>query len=170
MVGGDQELGVEDGALGVGALGTVGKLRQISLPGRDGLGEFLLPLEDLADVKRGRHGELGPVAAGHVGLDLEAVFLEELGIGIECIGALAAGAIRFAEKEGRTHGLRMSRERRQEPPKGRDALAQAGVVGRIGDAIGRCDLIKGVGTNGGDDPWRLRPAFCVRCRGPDRSR
>ncbi len=64
VIGGDQELSVEDGALGVGALGTVGKPRQIALPGRDGLGEFLLPLQDLADVKRSRHGQLGPVAAG----------------------------------------------------------------------------------------------------------
>ncbi len=42
------------------------------------------------------------------------------------------------------------RERRQEPPEGRDALVQAGVVGRIGDAEGRGDLVEGVGTDGGE--------------------
>ena len=104
VVGGDQELGVENRALGVGALGAVGKLGQIALPGRDRLGEFLLALEDLADLKRGRHRQLGPVAPGRVGLDLEALFLEELGVGVECLGALAAAAVRLAEQEGRAHG------------------------------------------------------------------
>ena len=110
VVGGDQELRVEDRSLGVGALGTVGELGQIALPGRDGLGEFLLPLKDLADMKRSRHGELGPVAAGLVGLDLEAFFLEERREGVECLGALAADAIRLAQQEGRPHRSRMGRD------------------------------------------------------------
>ena len=52
MVGGDQKLSVENGALGIGALGTVGKGGQVSLPGGDGLVELLLPLEDLG-VRKG---------------------------------------------------------------------------------------------------------------------
>ena len=47
-LGGDQELGVEDRALGVGRLGAVGELGEISLPGGDRLVELLLALEDLA--------------------------------------------------------------------------------------------------------------------------
>ncbi len=77
VVGGDQELGIEDRALGIGALGTVGEPGQVALPGGDGLGESLLPLEDLADLERGGHRELGPVPTRLVGLDLEAVLLEE---------------------------------------------------------------------------------------------
>ena len=37
MVGGDQKLGVEDRALGVGTLGAVGEIGQVSLPGGDRL-------------------------------------------------------------------------------------------------------------------------------------
>ena len=96
VIGGDQELRVEDRPLGVGTLGTVGEPGEIALPGGDRLGELLLPLKDLADLERGRHGKLGPVAPGLVGLDLEAFLLEERGISVECLGALAAGAIRVA--------------------------------------------------------------------------
>ena len=92
VVGGDQELRVEDRALGIGALRAVGELGQVALPGGDRLGELLLALEDLADLERRGHGELGPVAAGLVGLDLEAFFLEELRERLERLGALAAGA------------------------------------------------------------------------------
>ena len=54
VVGGDQELGVEDRPLGVGRLRAVGELGQVALPGGDRLVELLLPLEDLADLERAR--------------------------------------------------------------------------------------------------------------------
>ena len=66
-------------ALGIGALGTVGKVGQVSLPGGDGLVELLLPLEDLGVLKGCRHGQLGLVTVRLVGLDLEAIVLEEAG-------------------------------------------------------------------------------------------
>ena len=99
MVGGDQELGVEDRALGVGALRPVGEPGQVALPGGDRLGELLLPLEDLADLEGGRHRQLGPVAPGLVGLDLEAVLLEEPRERIERLGRLAARQVRRADLE-----------------------------------------------------------------------
>ena len=51
MVGGDQELGVKNGSLCVRALGAVGKLGEVTLPGRDGRGEVFLSLQDFADMK-----------------------------------------------------------------------------------------------------------------------
>ena len=100
MVGGDQELGVEDRALGVGALGAVGELGQVALPGGDRLVELLLPLEDLAVLERGRHDQLGLVAPGLVGLDLEAVLLEEPRERLEGLVALAPGEVGGADLVG----------------------------------------------------------------------
>ena len=68
--------------------GTVGKLGQIGLPGGDRRGEVLLTLENLADLERGRHDQLGPITASGLGLDLEAFFLEKLGKRLECLLAL----------------------------------------------------------------------------------
>ena len=111
VVGGDQELGVEDRALGVGRLRAVGELGQVALPGGDRLVELLLPLEDLADLERGRHRQLGQVASGLVGLGPEAVLLEERGEGLERLLALAPGEVRRADLVGGRHGPGMRRDR-----------------------------------------------------------
>ena len=64
---------------------------QVSFPGGDRIGEFLLALKDRADLERRVHGQVGPIAPRFVGLDLEALLLEEPGKGLECFGILAAG-------------------------------------------------------------------------------
>src|SRR5262249_18645825 len=82
--------GVEDRPLGVGALGAVGELGEVALPGRDRLFELLLALEHLADLERGGHGQRGEVALRLVGLGAEAFVLEEGVEGRQRLAALAA--------------------------------------------------------------------------------
>ena len=97
-----------------------------------------------------RHRQLGPVAPGLVGLDLEALLLEELREGLECLGALAARPVRRADRYAARTASGCAGIGRQEPPQGRDAQVQAGVVGRIGDAVGRGDLVERIGPDRGD--------------------
>ena len=162
---GDQELGVEDGPLGVGRLRPVGKLGQVALAGGDRLVELLLPLEDLADLELRRHQQSGPLAARLV-VAAGIVPLEEGFERGERLLALAPGEVRRADLVGGADGQRMRRIRGQQPPEGGDAEVQLGVVGRGGDAVGPGDPVQGAGADVGGRP-RCRPS---RGRGPGRSR
>src|SRR5262249_5781226 len=124
-----QELGVENGALGVGTLGSVGKAAEITLPGGDGFGEFLLSLEDQANLVRSSHGHLGPCGACWLGRERDPLLLEEQGEGLRALVALAASLIGLADEIGGAHRLGMSGECREKASQSRHTLVQAGVVG-----------------------------------------
>ena len=144
MVRSDQELRIEHRALGVGALRSVGELRQVAFPGGDRFGKFLLALKDRADLERRVHRKLGPIAAGFRRLELSQLLLQELGERFQGFVALAAGQVRHRDLVRGSNGFGMARVLRQESPQRRDALVQAGVVRRIGNPIGRGDREKRV--------------------------
>ncbi len=55
VIGRNQELGVENRALGVGALGSIRKLGEVVLEAGDGFGKPLLSLKNLGDLIRSCH-------------------------------------------------------------------------------------------------------------------
>ena len=126
VVGGDQELGVEDRPLGVGRLRPVGELGEVALPGGDRLVELLLPLEDLADLERSRSSTSS--ARSRFASSVSArkpSSLRNASKRLERLLALAAGEVRRADLVGGPDGQRVRRVGREEPPQGGDAEVQA---------------------------------------------
>ncbi len=149
MVAGDHELCVEHRALRVGALGAVRKPGQVALPGGNRLGELLLALEDRADLERGVHGELCPIAPRFGRGKLRGILLQELREGVERFVALSPGEVREPECVCGSNGFGMVGKRGQESPDRCDALVQADVVGGRWDSVGRGDGMKRIRANGG---------------------
>ena len=170
MVGGDQKLGVENGALGIGALGTVGKVGQVSLPGGDGLVELLLPLEDLGVLKGCRHGQLGLVTARLVGLDLEAIVLEERGTGPPAPGRSCRGPDRWRRSGRRPAPPADARGRPRENAEGRRRPGSCSCRRADWECRTSRESRRGRWRGCSARPCRRRPASAARCRVRDRSR
>ena len=103
MVGGDQELGVEDRALGVGTLRAVGKLGQVALPGGDRLGEFCWPWRIAPTLNDAVIASSAQSRRASVVSTLKPALLEELGEGVEGLVALSPGEVRHGELIGRAN-------------------------------------------------------------------